>query len=88
MAAPVTEKPEQKRVTITSKRQFTIPQKFFKELGFGREALCITQDGMLIIRPASYDSGGEYDVQILTELVEKGLSGKELLDEFKRRQKQ
>ena len=79
--------PEQKRVTITSKRQFTIPQKFYTELGFGREAICTIGDGMLIIQPATYVSGsGEFAEQILSDLIAEGLSGQELLDEFKTRQ--
>lgn len=80
-------KPEQKRVTITSKRQFTIPQKFYTELGFGREAVCTIGDGMLIIQPAAYaSSGGEFAEQILSDLITEGFSGQELLDEFKTRQ--
>ena len=79
--------PEQKRVTITSKRQFTIPQKFYTELGFGREAICTLGEGMLIIKPASNISGGgEFAEQILSDLIAEGLSGQELLDEFKSRQ--
>ena len=42
---------EQKRVTITSKRQFTIPQKFYTALGFAREAVCTIQGGALVIKP-------------------------------------
>lgn len=76
---------EQKRVTITSKRQFTIPQKFYTELGFDKEADCILGEGMLIIKPASVYSGGEFDEQILEELVAEGYSGKQLLKEFKAR---
>jgi len=79
------QKREQKRVTITSKRQFTIPQKFYSELGFDREALCIKTDGMLIIRPSSGDNGGEFAEQILAELIDEGFSGYELLDEFRKR---
>ena len=79
--------PEQKRVTITSKRQFTIPQKFYSELGFDREAVCTLGEGMLIIQPASCVScGGEFAEQILSDLIAEGLSGQELLDEFKTRQ--
>lgn len=78
--------PEQKRVTITSKRQFTIPQKFYAELGFGREAICTMREGMLIIQPTSYVSGGEFAEQILADLIAEGYSGTELLDEFKTRQ--
>ena len=48
MPTATVRKPEQKRVTITSKRQFTIPQKFYTELGFDREAICTIGNGMLI----------------------------------------
>jgi hypothetical protein len=79
--------PEQKRVTITSKRQLTIPQKFYVELGFDREAVCTMGEGMLIIQPAANVSGGgEFAEQILTDLIAEGFSGQELLDEFKTRQ--
>ena len=79
--------PEQKRVTITSKRQFTIPQKFYIALGFDREAVCTMGDGMLIIQPASHVSrGGEFAEQILSDLIAEGFSGQELWDEFKTRQ--
>lgn len=78
--------PEQKRVTITSKRQFTIPQKFFTELGFDREAVCTLGDGMLIIEPAKSENGGEFAEQILADLIAEGYSGQDLLSEFKSRQ--
>ena len=78
--------PEKKRVTITSKRQFTIPQKFYSELGFGREAVCILGDGMLILQPATSESGGEFAEQILADLIQEGWSGQELLGEFRKRQ--
>lgn len=61
--------PEKKQVTITSKRQFTIPQKFFTELGFDRSAVCYVSDGKLIIEPVTPISGGEFAEQILKELT-------------------
>lgn len=78
--------PEQKRVTISSKRQFTIPQKFFTELGFDREAICTLGEGMLIIEPVRPENGGEFAEQILSDLIAEGYSGQELLSEFKARQ--
>ena len=78
--------PEQKKVTITSKRQFTIPQKFFTELGFDREAICTLGDGMLIIEPVKSENGGEFAEQILSDLIAEGYSGQDLLSEFKSRQ--
>lgn len=86
MPAVVQRMPEQKRVTITSKRQFTIPQKFYTDLGFDKEALCIKGDDYLIIRPAASVSGGEFAEQILADLIAEGFSGQELLAEFKSRQ--
>ncbi len=84
MPTVVQNKAEQKRVTITSKRQFTIPQKFYSALGFGREAICTMGDGMLIIQPTKYDSSdSEFADNILEELIKEGFSGQELLNEFR-----
>lgn len=77
--------PEQKRVTISSKRQFTIPQKFYAKLGFEKEAVCTLGEGMLIIEPARSENNGELDEQILSDLIAEGFSGQELLIEFKMR---
>ncbi|WP_432641836.1 AbrB/MazE/SpoVT family DNA-binding domain-containing protein [Acidaminococcus sp.] len=77
---------DQKRVTISSKRQFTIPQKFFQKIGFGKEAECIlTSDGILI-RPISQNQGSELAEAILKDLIDQGLSGEELLAAFKKQQ--
>ena len=86
MIAEAQKAPEQKRISISSKRQFTIPQKFYSELGFGRDAICIMADGMLIIKPATHVSDGEFAENILAELITEGYSGQELLKEFKKRQ--
>lgn len=86
MATSVVQIPEQKRVSITSKRQFTIPQKFFTELGFDREAICTLVNGKLIIEPVSRISGGEFAEQILADLIAEGLTGNDLLAEFRVRQ--
>ena len=77
---------EQKRVTISSKRQFTIPQKFYSALGFDKDAICTMGDGMLIIQPVDQAPSGEFAEEILAELVNEGLSGQKLLEEFKIRQ--
>ena len=86
MVAIAQRAPEQKRVSISSKRQFTIPQKFYLELGFERDAVCTMADGMLILQPASHIPGGEFAENILADLIAEGYSGQELLDEFKARQ--
>ena len=77
---------EHKRVTITSKRQFTIPQKFYTELGFDREAVCLIQNGALIIKPVRHAPDCEFAEHILADLIAEGFSGDSLLAEFKIRQ--
>jgi hypothetical protein len=86
MATTNRQLPVQKRVTITSKRQFTIPQKFFVDLGFEKDAVCTMCDGFLIIQPVQNISESEFAEQILAELIVEGFSGQELLDEFRKRQ--
>lgn len=75
------------RISISSKRQFTIPKMFFEALGFNTEADCIMCGNELIIRPVQANGGGTFAEQILSELIAEGLSGEELLEEFKIRQK-
>ena len=77
---------EKKTVRISSKRQITIPQKFFTELGFADEAECIVRGNELVIRPVRMHSDGAFAEQILAELVAEGLSGDALLTEFRKRQ--
>ena len=78
--------PERKHVTISAKRQFTIPQKFYTELGFQRDAICTIGDGFIIIEPDKGASESAFAEQILEELIAEGYGGKQLLDEFKTRQ--
>jgi len=77
---------EKKIVSISSKRQITIPQKFFSMLGFETEAECIVRGNELVIRPAKQYSGGEFAEMILADLIGEGLSGEELLEKFKEKQ--
>ena len=77
-----------KRVSISSKRQITIPLKFFKMMGFEKEAECIVRGNELVIRPVKENTSGEFAEQILADLILKGYSGNDLLVEFKKAQKQ
>lgn len=81
-------KTNRKIVSISSKRQITIPQKFYQALGFDDEAECVMHGNELIIRPVKTVSGGEFAEQILAELIAEGVSGEELLLRFKERQAQ
>lgn len=75
-----------KKLSISSKRQITIPQKFFTMLGFDNEAECFVRGNELVIRPVKSQTGGEFAEQILADLIAEGLSGEKLLNEFKKAQ--
>lgn len=79
---------EMKKVSISAKRQITIPQKFFTMLGFDTEAECIVRGNELVIRPVKTNSGGEFAEQILADLIAQGFSGDELLARFKKMQRE
>lgn len=66
---------------ISSKRQITIPQPFFDELGFQEEVEFIKRGNELVIRPAKSEM--DFSEEILKDLVVQGLSGEELVTEFK-----
>lgn len=77
---------DKKTVSISQKRQITIPAKFFELLGFGTEAECILRGNELIIRPKKQDYSGEFATQILADLISQGFEGDALLEEFKKQQ--
>jgi len=79
---------EMKKVSISAKRQITIPQKFFAMLGFDTEAECMVRGNELVIRPVKTNAGGEFAEQVLADLISQGYSGTELLDRFKKAQKE
>ncbi|MBQ9990964.1 MAG: AbrB/MazE/SpoVT family DNA-binding domain-containing protein [Lachnospiraceae bacterium] len=79
---------EMKKISISEKRQITIPQKFFTMLGFDTEAECIVRGNELVLRPVKTNAGGEFAEQILADLIAQGLSGEELLTRFKQAQKE
>ena len=79
---------EMKKISISEKRQITIPQKFFAMLGFDTEAECIVRGNELVLRPVKTSTGGEFAEQILADLITQGLSGEELLTRFKQAQKE
>ena len=76
-----------KTIRISEKRQLTIPQKFFEALGFTTEAECILRGNEIVLRPVREQGGGEFAEQILADLIAQGLSGDQLLTEFKKMQK-
>jgi hypothetical protein len=66
---------ERKIISISTKRQLTIPQKYFELLGFQNEAECILQNGGMLIRPVRNVNDGEFAEQILADLIQEGYMG-------------
>lgn len=75
--------PRKKRIHISSKRQITIPSKYYEALGLTKEIDCIYAKDMLILKPVR-DDDSAFAEEIIADLIEQGYSGQELLSEFKR----
>ena len=71
-----------KRISVSQKRQITIPIEFFNSIGVDKEVDCYLQNNAIVIRPV-HENIGEFDEQILADLISQGLSGQELLAKFK-----
>jgi len=76
-----------KRISVSQKRQITIPIEFYNSLGIEKEVECYLQNNALVIRPVR-EYSGEFDEQILADLISQGLSGQELLEKFKEMRRQ
>jgi bifunctional DNA-binding transcriptional regulator/antitoxin component of YhaV-PrlF toxin-antitoxin module len=74
---------EKRRIHISSKRQITIPAKYYEALGFSKEIDCIYSNGMLILTPVKKDDPA-FAEEILADLIDQGYSGEKLLAEFKK----
>ncbi len=73
---------EKRRINISSKRQITIPAKYFHALGLDKEVDCIYSKDMLILTPVKEEAPA-FAEEILKELIQQGYSGEKLLAEFK-----
>lgn len=76
-----------KRISVSQKRQITIPIEFYNSVGIDKEVECYVQNDTIVIRPVR-ESSGEFDEQILADLIGQGLSGQELLGKFKETRRQ
>ena len=60
---------ERKIISVSKKRQITIPQKYFNILGLSNEVECILQENSIVIRPIRENVSDEFG--------EQGYSGQE-----------
>lgn len=76
-----------KRISVSSKRQITIPKEFYDKLNIGNEVICEVVDGELIIKPI--EENVDFSQFILRELISEGYeAGDGLVEEFARRKSQ
>ncbi|KXG76724.1 AbrB/MazE/SpoVT family DNA-binding domain-containing protein [Thermotalea metallivorans] len=73
---------ESKKISVSAKRQITIPIDFYQKLGIEKEVECFLEGDCLIIR-AVRPTGGEFATEILEDLISQGYEGNELLERFK-----
>lgn len=76
-----------KRISVSSKRQISIPKKFYEELQIGEEVFVELQGDSLIIRPIRKNFD-DFSEEILADLVAEGYNGESLIEEFKNRKSQ
>lgn len=72
---------DRKIISVSKKRQITIPLQFYKHLGLGNEVECFLEDGRIVIQPLHREPS-EFSVEILKDLVSQGYSGDELVKQF------
>lgn len=78
-----------KRARVSSKRQVTIPQKLYEQAGIKDEVEFSIQDNQIILRPIREPNENEQFADlILADLIEQGLTGQELLSNFRQKQKE
>lgn len=70
-----------KTISVSKKRQITIPLQFYKHLDLYNEVECSLEDGAIVIRPP-HKGTTEFSVEILKDLVDQGYSGDELIEQF------
>lgn len=68
-------------VKISSKRQITIPSKFYEAGGFDEYALCTWTENGLLLQPLKVNDE-DNSVAILRQLVAEGYEGDVLVDKY------
>ena len=72
---------ERKIISVTGKRQVTIPLKFYEKLRFGKEVECFLTNDAIVLRPFS-NTDDNFTMEILRDLVSQGFNGDELIVKF------
>lgn len=72
---------DRKTISVSKKRQITIPLQFYKHLDLDNEVECSLEDGAIVIRPI-HRGTSEFSVEILQDLIDQGYTDDELVKQF------
>ncbi|MEK5040694.1 AbrB/MazE/SpoVT family DNA-binding domain-containing protein [Sporosarcina sp. FSL K6-3457] len=79
--------PSAKKISVSKKRQITIPKEFYDQLQIDDEVICEVVDGSLVIKPIG--EAVDFSEYILRDLIQEGYeSGEEMVKEFTYRKSQ
>ena len=76
-----------KRVSVSSKRQISIPKEYYDLLGIGGEVNLELYGNHIVVKPVN-ENFDDFSENILQDLIEEGYNGPDLMREFKHRKSQ
>lgn len=76
-----------KKISVSQKRQITIPKEFFDALNIGDEIECYIEDNCIVIKPVVENNLNEFSEYILQDIIKEGFKGNDIIKEFKKRRK-
>ncbi|MFD2683243.1 AbrB/MazE/SpoVT family DNA-binding domain-containing protein [Bacillus seohaeanensis] len=76
-----------KRVSVSSKRQISIPKEFYEKLNISEEVTLELYGNHLVVKPV-HDGFDDFSEEILADLINEGYGGMDLIAEFKNRKAQ
>lgn len=81
MGAALAALAEPQTIKISSKRQITIPARYYEAAGFGEYALCTWIDQGILLQPLDMEDE-DVTVDILRSLIKQGFEGEELIEHY------
>ncbi|MDQ0158164.1 AbrB/MazE/SpoVT family DNA-binding domain-containing protein [Alkalibacillus salilacus] len=69
-----------KHISVSKKRQITIPKYFYEKLNMGNEIICELREDEIVLRKAP--NVADFSEEILKDLIAQGYEGQELIKAF------
>lgn len=79
--------PKKRRISISSKRQISIPKEFYDTLNIGTEMIAELHDNSIVLTPVR-ENHVDFSEEILTDIIAEGYTGENILKEFRFRKAQ